>query len=57
MKTSSAIRAGGKSGGQSDQSKLRYMRALERKIFWLATSMIHNANHLRQKRDGLKVGA
>jgi pyruvate dehydrogenase E1 component len=33
------------------------MRALERKIFWLATSMIHNANHLRQKRDGLKVGA
>src|SRR5215472_13688368 len=56
MKISSAISAGGKSGGQSDQSKLRYMRALERKIFWLATWMIHNANHLRQKRDGLKVG-
>ena len=29
---------------------------LERKVLWLSTWMIHNANHLRPSRDGLKVG-
>jgi len=29
---------------------------LERKILWLATWTIHNANHLRPGTDGLKVG-
>ncbi len=29
---------------------------LERKILWLATWTIHNANHLRKSLDGLKVG-
>ncbi len=29
---------------------------LERKILWLATWTIHNANHLRPSADGLKVG-
>ncbi len=28
----------------------------ERKILWLACWMIHNANHLRESRDRLKVG-
>src|SRR3954466_7301135 len=32
------------------------LRALERKILWLAVWMIHNANHLRPHPDGLKVG-
>jgi pyruvate dehydrogenase E1 component len=32
------------------------LRAFERKILWLASWMIHNANHIRPKRDGLKVG-
>ena len=32
------------------------LRALERKVLWLASWMIHNANHLRPSRDGLKVG-
>ncbi len=36
--------------------RLRLMRELERKILWLSTWMIHNANHLRPSRDGLKVG-
>lgn len=35
---------------------LRMLRALERKVLWLSTWMIHNANHLRPSRDGLKVG-
>jgi pyruvate dehydrogenase E1 component len=29
---------------------------LERKLLWLATWTIHNANHLRPNEDGLKVG-
>ncbi|HYC01832.1 MAG TPA: 1-deoxy-D-xylulose-5-phosphate synthase N-terminal domain-containing protein, partial [Azospirillaceae bacterium] len=32
------------------------LRALERKVLWLSSWMIHNANHLRPSRDGLKVG-
>src|SRR5487761_158250 len=36
--------------------KLACLRALERKVLWLSTWMIHNANHLRPNRDGLKVG-
>ena len=29
---------------------------LERKAWWLSTWMIHHANHLRESRDGMKVG-
>src|SRR5262245_58235003 len=36
--------------------KLTCLAALERKVLWLSTWMIHNANHLRPSRDGLKVG-
>src|ERR1700741_1755000 len=38
------------------QDKLACLTALERKVLWLSTGMIHNANHLRPNRDGLKVG-
>ena len=37
-------------------SELNILRDLERKVLWLSTWMIHNANHLREKSDGLKVG-
>ncbi|RFB80341.1 transketolase [Methylovirgula sp. 4M-Z18] len=36
--------------------RLKNLSALERKVLWLATWMIHNANHLREHADGLKVG-
>jgi pyruvate dehydrogenase E1 component len=35
---------------------LPILAALERKVLWLASWMIHNANHLRENADGLKVG-
>src|SRR5215475_8354450 len=35
---------------------LDILRALERKVLWLAAWTIHNANHLRENTDGLKVG-
>jgi pyruvate dehydrogenase E1 component len=38
------------------QEKIACLSALERKVLWLSTWMIHNANHLRPNRDGLKVG-
>jgi len=38
------------------QGRLACLQALERKVLWLSTWMIHNANHLRPSRDGLKVG-
>jgi len=36
--------------------RLRLLRELERKVLWLSAWTIHNANHLRPNRDGLKVG-
>src|SRR3974390_1278221 len=36
--------------------KLDILRELEKKILWLASWTIHNANHLRENSDGLKVG-
>ena len=36
--------------------RLRFLAALEKKALWLATWTIHNANHLRDNSDGLKVG-
>ena len=36
--------------------RVKMLRALERRILWLSTWMIHHANHLRPNADGLKVG-
>src|SRR5438270_2879322 len=41
---------------EAPQDKIACLTALERKVLWLSTWMIHNANHLRPNRDGLKVG-
>lgn len=52
MAQSKAIRPGTADNAQ----EIVYLGALERQIRWLSAWMIHNANHLRRKRDGLKVG-
>lgn len=39
-----------------DSALLRMLSQLECKVLWLATWMVHNANHLRERTDGLKVG-
>ena len=36
--------------------QLQILRELEKKVLWLASWTIHNANHLRENDDGLKVG-
>ncbi|HZW31693.1 MAG TPA: 1-deoxy-D-xylulose-5-phosphate synthase N-terminal domain-containing protein [Isosphaeraceae bacterium] len=54
--TPAAIVAGTVAGPESRQRHLACLRALERKVLWLSSWMIHHANHLRPKAGGLKVG-
>lgn len=37
-------------------SRLEILSELEKKVLWLASWTIHNANHIRESGDGLKVG-
>jgi pyruvate dehydrogenase E1 component len=39
-----------------DPATLATLATLEERVLWLASWTIHNANHLRESRDGLKVG-
>ncbi|MCH8037182.1 MAG: transketolase [Proteobacteria bacterium] len=55
MSESSAAQPDAGRAGPAD-SRLACLRELEKKVLWLSTWMIHNANHLRESRDGLKVG-
>jgi pyruvate dehydrogenase E1 component len=44
---------------QTDENRaetVRLLTEIEQRLRWLSSWMIHNANHLRDKRDGLKVG-
>jgi pyruvate dehydrogenase E1 component len=41
---------------EQQATNLDILRALEKKALWLGSWMIHNANHLRESTDGLKVG-
>jgi pyruvate dehydrogenase E1 component len=40
----------------ADTQHVHILKQLERKLLWLSAWMIHNANHIRPNRDGLKVG-
>ena len=37
-------------------AELELLAELERKVLWLSTWIVHNANHIRPNIDGLKVG-
>jgi pyruvate dehydrogenase E1 component len=39
-----------------DQSTLDLLDAIQRRVLWLATNIIHHANNVRPKRDDIKVG-
>jgi pyruvate dehydrogenase E1 component len=47
---------GGPVTSRPDPKRLAILQALERKVLWLSSWMIHHANQVRPKRDGLKVG-
>jgi len=38
------------------EALFRALEKIDARLLWLSSWMIHNANHLRPKRDGLKVG-
>lgn len=40
----------------SSQNLIANLEAVERKLRWLSAWTIHHANHIRDSRDGLKVG-
>jgi pyruvate dehydrogenase E1 component len=42
--------------GTIESSRLTALRALEKKVLWLSTWMIHHANFIRPNRDGMKIG-
>ena len=42
--------------GNPDPRDVALLHQVERKLLWLSAWMIHNANHIRPNRDGLKVG-
>lgn len=56
MMTLRAVPGGRDEAPAAPDDKLACLEALEKKVLWLSTWMIHNANHLRPSRDGLKVG-
>lgn len=39
-----------------EAGNLELLEEIERRLRWLSSWMIHNANNLREKCDGLKVG-
>ena len=42
--------------GTISAERLLVLQAIEKKLLWLSSWTIHNANHLRPSRDKLKVG-
>lgn len=38
------------------QIQAQHLKTIEQRLLWLSHWMIHNANHLRPKADGIKVG-
>lgn len=47
---------GTESPGPALPDHLALLEAIDARLRWLASWTIHNANHLRENRDGLKVG-
>jgi pyruvate dehydrogenase E1 component len=40
----------------TNERRVALLRQIERKLLWLSAWMVHNANHIRPNRDGIKVG-
>lgn len=39
-----------------DRQQLGHLKTIERRLLWLSHWMIHHANHIRTKQDGIKIG-
>jgi pyruvate dehydrogenase E1 component len=56
MSTPSAAAGRTAQGACASNRAADHIARLDERLRWLATWTIHNANHLRESRDGLKVG-
>ncbi|MHB1469451.1 MAG: transketolase-like TK C-terminal-containing protein [Solirubrobacteraceae bacterium] len=56
MLASAAARSATEPVRPLDDSTLQTLDAVQRRVLWLATSIIHHANKVRQTRSGVKVG-
>jgi len=45
-----------KSGIPMKPAELKHLKTIEQRLLWLSHWMIHHANHVRPKVDGIKVG-
>ncbi len=45
----------GRRGGVEDD-ELAVLESIQRRVLWLATNMVHHANHVRPNPDGSKIG-
>ena len=46
-----------KTAAAADRAELvRTLETIDARLRWLSSWIIHNANHIRESRDGLKVG-
>ena len=45
-----------KTAQRSNAETINVLETLEARLRWLSSWTVHNANHIRPKRDGLKVG-
>src|SRR5205823_13819820 len=41
---------------EATERDLTTLEAVQQRVLWLATSMVHHANHVRPSRSGVKVG-
>lgn len=56
MKRSSAAPIAAPEKPRMDRGVVRTLESIQKRILWLATNMIHHANHVRPNTDGTKVG-
>ena len=56
MKRTAAAPATQPEKPRMDRTVVRTLESIQKRILWLATNMIHHANHVRPNTDGTKVG-
>ncbi|MEO0033020.1 MAG: hypothetical protein RIS94_2778 [Pseudomonadota bacterium] len=54
--TGATTEIGSDAGSETRAEKIAAIEAVDARLRWLSSWTVHNANHIRPKRDGLKVG-
>lgn len=54
--TGATTKIGSDASSETRAEKIAALEAVDARLRWLSSWTVHNANHIRPKRDGLKVG-